>query len=118
MVLLFCSIYKFSSSYSYSTIIILHLYYVYTRNGPNSAEPNLAVPAVQTILALFGPAHFKSVLGQFTLKQTGLTRAGPQKCQCNHSISSSSICSSNNQLTCSSSSSFSTKAKSTSSSSR
>ena len=38
--------------------IILRLHY---RSGPNHAEPNRAGPAVQTMLAWFGPAHFSSV---------------------------------------------------------
>ena len=37
------------------------------RSGPNRAEPNSAGPAVQTMLAWFGPAHFSSVLWLFTL---------------------------------------------------
>ena len=40
-------------------IVILRLHY---RSGPNCAEPNYAGPAVQTMLAWFGPAHFSSVL--------------------------------------------------------
>ena len=38
--------------------VILHLHY---RSGPNHAEPNRAGPAVQTMLAWFGPAHFSLV---------------------------------------------------------
>ena len=32
------------------------------------------------MLAWFGPAHFSSILTVYTVKQTGLTHAGPQKC--------------------------------------
>ena len=49
--------------------LILRLYY---SSEPNCAELNHAGPAVQTVLAWFGPVY--------TVKQTGLTCAGPQKC--------------------------------------
>ena len=48
------------------------LYYVYTTN---CAELNQAGPAVQTMLAWFGPAHFSSVLLLLTLSN----KLGPQK---------------------------------------
>ena len=45
--------------------LIMYLYTTFTlhyTSGPNRAEPNRAGPAVQTMLAWFGPAHFSSVL--------------------------------------------------------
>ena len=65
-----------------SVLVILRLHY---RSGPNPAELNHAGPAVQTMLAWFGPAHFSSVLLLFTLWADS---CWPTKiCQCKRSIS-------------------------------
>ena len=53
-------------------ILCLHYW-----SGLNHAELNLAGPAVQTGLTQLTSAQFMTV---YTVKQTGLTHAGPQKC--------------------------------------